>query len=901
MIRRWSTLGICFFFLFFVPITEAANRYVRAGATGAADGTDWNNAYATLPATLTRGDTYYVADGSYGAYTFDDAVSGTTVITIQRATVANHGTDVGWSNTYADGQTAFGQLTFMRSFYVIDGMTRNENDWQDVASYGLRVSNVRASTGDGSSASQITIRYSDIGGTPGSICGASDPGSAFYIVGGLNNWTIARSHIHNVDIPLLTVGSNNLLIEYNHIGPSWAKEAISNQNGAGWIIRYNRFMDNLIFPPVACQHGGDGGTADIWTRSTSGANDGWEIYGNVFGDTGTYTNMVRTNAAVLGNFYSGPGDIVSNWKVYNNVFYNIQGSFNTIKLGSGSNNTVANNLWYKSRTSTQSLGITNAGSGATNVTSWCNSTPFSLCPSSPGTWVLGGEDPFVNATTMNFRLKASFSGPSPVNAGTSLGVGFNNIDPDGNVRGAGGAWDIGVYEQAGIATLAITTIFMPGGVTGANYSQQISAVNGTTPYSWVLLSGSLPAGLSLSSGGLVSGAPTTAGTSSFTVEVTDSAVPVSTDTQLLDIVITTVTIQTTSPLPNGSVNQAYNETLTATNGTSPYTWNVSAGALPAGLSLSSAGVISGTPTTDGQSTLTIRAVDANSEAATKIFTVTILATSQNLVNTGLVVRYFLNEASSGTAPTQALDASNIAYHLSLDYGTSGMAYTTVGTNSGLDSTALTGTQRASRSLVSIGDEVRAKLNGQQRVTLEVVLRLDIRGTTHQSRVFGLIDEILNDVGRCMLKAAQGSDNYVLSWNNVNVKQWVLDVGTREVWHIVVDTTQTTEANRVSVYKNGVSYVSTTTAALPLNSTLVLDDQHTLIALNRPTPFGTSLNGVLFYAAIYAAAFTATNVADNYAILTVDDDAPSSPPGSRPSVGARPPVTSRPPVIDRPWL
>ena len=59
----------------------AANYYVRAGATGANNGADWANAYTSLPGTLTRGSTYYVADGSYSGYTFDDDASGTSTIT----------------------------------------------------------------------------------------------------------------------------------------------------------------------------------------------------------------------------------------------------------------------------------------------------------------------------------------------------------------------------------------------------------------------------------------------------------------------------------------------------------------------------------------------------------------------------------------------------------------------------------------------------------------------------------------------------------------------------------------------------------------------------------------------------------------------------------------------------
>ena len=85
-------------------ISDAATRHVRIGATGKNDGSDWVNAHSALPSVLVRGDTYYLADGSYGGYTFDDANSGTTAITIKKATVSDHGTDVGWSSSYGDGQ-----------------------------------------------------------------------------------------------------------------------------------------------------------------------------------------------------------------------------------------------------------------------------------------------------------------------------------------------------------------------------------------------------------------------------------------------------------------------------------------------------------------------------------------------------------------------------------------------------------------------------------------------------------------------------------------------------------------------------------------------------------------------------------------------------------------------------
>ncbi|HEX9849184.1 Ig domain-containing protein [Candidatus Deferrimicrobium sp.] len=84
------------------------------------------------------------------------------------------------------------------------------------------------------------------------------------------------------------------------------------------------------------------------------------------------------------------------------------------------------------------------------------------------------------------------------------------------------------------------------------------------------------------------------------------------------------TISTVS-LPAGAVDTAYSQTLAATGGTTPYSWSVSAGTLPAGLSLSATGVLDGMPTAEGTSTFTVRVEGANGASSTKDFSVTINA------------------------------------------------------------------------------------------------------------------------------------------------------------------------------------------------------------------------------------------------------------------------------------
>ncbi|MGZ3806381.1 MAG: hypothetical protein ACXVB4_19375, partial [Pseudobdellovibrionaceae bacterium] len=101
--------GVFFFFLLsaFTSLSLAATLYVRPGASGNNSGSDWSNAYNGLPSSLTRGNTYYLAPGNYGDHTFNDANSGTSLITLKKATAADHGTESGWSSTYGTGQAIF--------------------------------------------------------------------------------------------------------------------------------------------------------------------------------------------------------------------------------------------------------------------------------------------------------------------------------------------------------------------------------------------------------------------------------------------------------------------------------------------------------------------------------------------------------------------------------------------------------------------------------------------------------------------------------------------------------------------------------------------------------------------------------------------------------------------------
>ena len=146
------------------------------------------------------------------------------------------------------------------------------------------------------------------------------------------------------------------------------------------------------------------------------------------------------------------------------------------------------------------------------------------------------------------------------------------------------------------APVTITTASLPGGTVGTGYNTSLAATGGTGGMTWTLDSGALPAGLTLGSGGGITGTPTTAAASSFTVRATDSIGAFATRSLSITVAGVAVTITTPAALPAARVGVPYNMALGATGGTAPYSWRLQSGRLPDGLSLSSAGVISGTPT-----------------------------------------------------------------------------------------------------------------------------------------------------------------------------------------------------------------------------------------------------------------------------------------------------------------
>lgn len=455
-------------------VVLAANHYVKAGAAGSGSGVDWTNAYANLPASMVRGDIYYVAAGKYNGHTFNDATSGTAVITIKAATVADHGTDTGWLASYV-GQASFntdaggGIFVFNQPYYVIDGQYRNSDE---ISGYGFHLNNYNGCTPVTScapaistnavvnlSSHDITIRYADVEGSHdqrSSSCGSGhscDENVQDFTNG---NILIEYSYLHDAgEAGFKLRGSStssgsgglvNFTVQYSYIARNWSQggglvhsEAFSTSDGVqNFVVRYNKFVDIRGTGVIATASGSCYSGCPNYNRG----NGPWYIYGNQW----WYSNPTVT--------YCDVGGFVSLWDVgflgsiyvYNNTIAHVNSSVCN-DGGSGGDATVNGQGLVQAHLGSNSLIVRN------NI--WYNSGGGVSITLADGTVVQDHNDTnassslFANDSSHDYHLvenDTSFSGSSPFGDVLSNVSGQTfNVDPDGTTRST---WDVGAYELA---------------------------------------------------------------------------------------------------------------------------------------------------------------------------------------------------------------------------------------------------------------------------------------------------------------------------------------------------------------------------------------------------------------------------------------------------------------------
>lgn len=417
----WSVLIT----MFATPLF-AANQYVRSGGSSGT-GTSWNDSYQSLPATLVRGNTYYIAGGTYSGRTFDTATSAMSVITIKGATVADHGTDTGWNNIYSVENTQAiwtSGLLFTSSYWVFDGsvgsMTKTASAYG--FSFGTSLSGI-VTIGNtvGPSYTDITISHVYAKAT------TSDVEKLFlqngYQVGAINSVTVSHSLLDGWQNGMTAQGQggaacNNWKFEYN-----MALNGFSSASHHGeWINSNSAPLSNAIIRYNLFQGSNGGQTGTIVANNAT--NSGAMIYGNIF-DSLSVGNGVISGTST-GN--------LNNAVVYNNTFLNCSVATNNPigGTGQGSGNVAYNNLIYN-----MSAGI---GGG---FTSDYNAYFIAIGAPSEVHGQRGSSNPFINSAGGNYKLT------SATIAGIILPPPYNT-DMDSKTRGADGVWGRGAFESVNL-------------------------------------------------------------------------------------------------------------------------------------------------------------------------------------------------------------------------------------------------------------------------------------------------------------------------------------------------------------------------------------------------------------------------------------------------------------------
>ena len=234
---------------------------------------------------------------------------------------------------------------------------------------------------------------------------------------------------------------------------------------------------------------------------------------------------------------------------------------------------------------------------------------------------------------------------------------------------------------AAAATLTIVTKTLPAGYVNSVYSQALTATGGSgTGYAWSVTSGTLPKGITLvPASALLHGTPTAASSAKLTFQVKDSAGH--TASASLPFTIDPALAITTKSLPIGYVSAAYAATLAATGGTSSgYAWSVQTGVLPAGVTLSAAGVLSGKPGVAGSFAVTFHVKDSLSHVAVAPFTITIKPALAIKATT--VAEAYVGSPYSVTFAATGGSGTGLAWSVATGTLPNGLALSTTGTMAG---------------------------------------------------------------------------------------------------------------------------------------------------------------------------------------------------------------------------
>jgi large repetitive protein len=343
----------------------------------------------------------------------------------------------------------------------------------------------------------------------------------------------------------------------------------------------------------------------------------------------------------------------------------------------------------------------------------------------------GGVAPYTFAVSSGSLPPGLALGPNGIlsaNTTTSGTFNFTVTATDANGQTGNRAYSVVIA----VPTLSVTPGTLPAGIAGTLYSQALSISGGIAPYT-VTQTGTLPTGVTFNTAARTfTGTPTQSGTFNVSVTVTDSTGgTAATVTNAYTLTIASPTLALTpATVPASTAGVAYSQNFVASGGIAPYTYALSAGALPTGLTLNAAGALSGTPTVAGTFTFSVRATDSTAGTPATVanaYTLTVSAPIISITQTalpGAVFAVAYNQtlaATGGTAP----------YVFSVSAGAlpTGLALSSTGVISGTP-TALGTFNFTIRAADALG------FSGTRAFTVVVVERPD---PSKDAQVLGMLD------------------------------------------------------------------------------------------------------------------------------------------------------------------
>lgn len=423
----------------------SATVCIGPASTGSGTGADYSNLKQWSSGTPARGETWYLVDGTYAGKTINPAQSGTTLFTIKKATVADHGgVSTGWVDTMGDGQATFtGQVWLNTSWLTFDGVSHGATNWSQVAAdYGFTSSGLNSIL----EVANLSIVISNI--TIANYSGVAVGGDVEKLFIETDNST---KSVHNVTI-------SHMLVD-------------GFQN-AYWATSAGTLMDNWVFEYNMCKNGfGSSANHGEWINNNFGLMTNQVVRFNWFkGPTSGFTGVIVANnndikaPQIYGNIFDGydsgngvitgtSGGTIFNAQIYNNTFLNC--GVGMLGNVAGSACVFTNNLVYN-----MDAGIQTGFAHDYNYYVSTTSTP-----TEPNRQTASGN-PFVNSASGNFALTVNST------AGQTLASPFN-VDQYGTTRAT---WTRGAIEFGDVTapTLSSATIPSAGNVINLVFSETVS-------------------------------------------------------------------------------------------------------------------------------------------------------------------------------------------------------------------------------------------------------------------------------------------------------------------------------------------------------------------------------------------------------------------------------------------